>query len=287
VINIEGKHVLVTGATSGIGQAAAKTLADAGAEVTILARNPEKARRVADEIGRAAHINSPQVLQADFNNLDSVRAAAQHYLESGKPLDILLNNAGLINTHRLESDDGYEQTLAVNHLAPFLLTGLLLPRLLESEGARIVNLASDAYKFCDEGINFDDLHARKKYSTFRVYGQSKLANILFTRELASRLAEHAITVNCLHPGAVSTRLGYQNGLMGRVLPLLLLPFFKTPEQGADTAIYLCESPAVSAVSGAYFSSRKQYELRPWARDDDAGAKLWQISEKLVDFNYPV
>jgi len=287
VINIEGKHVLVTGATSGIGQAAARALADAGAEVTILARNLEKARRVADEIGRAAHINSPQVLQADFNNLDSVRAAAQHYLDSGKPLDILLNNAGLINTHRLQSDDGYEQTLAVNHLAPFLLTGLLLPRLLESDGARIVNLASDAYKFCDEGINFDDLHAQKKYSTFRVYGQSKLANILFTRELASRLAEHAITVNCLHPGAVSTRLGYQNGLMGRVLPLLLLPFFKTPEQGADTAIYLCESPAVSAVSGAYFSSRKQLELHPWARDDDAGTKLWQLSEKLVDFNYPV
>lgn len=284
--DIEGKHILVTGATSGIGLAAATDLAKAGAEITLLARKPEKARHAADVIGHAAHVNAPRIVQADFASLDSVRAGAGQLLDSGKPLDILLNNAGLINTSRSETEDGFEETFAVNHLAPFLLTGLLLPRLLERPGARIVNVASDAYKFC-QGMNFDDLQSEQGYRTFRVYGQSKLANILFTRELARRLDRRDLTVNCMHPGAVSTGLGKQNGLMGRALTTVLKPFFKSPEQGADTAVYLCESPAVDKINGEYFCSRKPMPLKAWARNDEDAARLWQLSESLVGFSYPV
>jgi retinol dehydrogenase-12 len=214
-----------------------------------------------------------------------VRHAGEEFIDSGKPLHILLNNAGVVNTRRCLSVDGYEETFAVNHLAPFLLTGILLPRLLEQPGARVVNVASEAYKFC-RGLDFDDLDSNRRYSTFRVYGKSKLANILFTRELSRRLDSRDIVVNCLHPGAVSTSLGAQNpGLMGKILPFLLRPFFKTPEQGAATSVYLCTASEAGETSGNYYVDSQQVAVRAWARDDEAAARLWDVSEQITDFGY--
>jgi NAD(P)-dependent dehydrogenase (short-subunit alcohol dehydrogenase family) len=215
-----------------------------------------------------------------------VREGARKCLDEAGPLHVLLNNAGVVNTVRRETVDGFEETLAVNHFAPFLLTGLLLPRLLETRGARVVNTASGAHAFVRD-MGFDDLHATRSYRTFRQYGRSKLANILFTLELARRLEGRDITVNCLHPGAVSTSLGIQNdGVVAKLLPRLLRPFFRTPEQGAQTSIYLCCSDEVRDVSGQYFINSRPARPRPWALDSEAALRLWNLSEDSVSFRYP-
>jgi len=284
-VTLQGKHVLITGASSGIGQAAAQALAADGATLTLLCRSRERgedtARRIAQESGGAP----ADVLLADFNSLESVRAAANSYLDSGKPLDVLLNNAGVINTRRRETEDGFEQTFAVNHLAPFLLTGLLLPRLLASGNGRIVNVASNAHEFC-RGMDFEDLQTQGRYKTFNVYGRSKLANILFTRELSRRLENSGLTTNCLHPGAVATGMGTNNGgWISTLLPALLRPFFRTPAKGAETAVFLCRDPAVIDCSGGYYYNCREIQPKPWAQSDADARRLWQVSEQLVDFNY--
>ena len=223
----------------------------------------------------------------DMANLTSVRQAADEFLALEKPLDVLLNNAGLVNTSRRQTVDGFEETLAVNHFAPFLLTGLLLPAIQQTPSARIVNVASHAHTFVRD-MGFEDMQAERGYKTFREYGRSKLANILFTRSLARRLEGQDITVNCLHPGAVSTSLGHNNpGLLSKALPLLLKPFFRSPEQGAETSIYLCCSDEVAGISGEYFSNCKQAKAKPWARDDAAAEQLWQYSQECTGFRYPV
>ena len=279
-----GKHVLITGASSGIGQAAAHALAADGATLTLLCRSRERGEQTARHIAQETGSAPADILPADFNSLASVRAAAQSYLDSGKPLHVLLNNAGVINTQRRETEDGFEQTFAVNHLAPFLLTGLLLPRLREQAGARVVSVASDAHKMC-RGMDFDDLQSEGKYSTFNVYGRSKLANILFTRELASRLPPAEVLVNCLHPGAVATGMGTNNdGLLGKLLPVLLRPFFRTPEKGADTAVFLCRDPSVN-TSGGYYYNRREIQPKPWAQNKEDAQRLWQHSETLTNFTY--
>ena len=284
-MSVAGKHILITGATAGIGTASAHSLAAAGAHLTLLARSKEKAEQVAKDVAANCGGERPEILIADFASLESVREAADWFIASGKPLDILLNNAGVVCTSRNETVDGYEETLAVNHLAPFLLTGILLPRLRESSAARIVNVSSGAHGFCKD-MGFDDLQAQQSYSTFKVYGRSKLANILFTRYLSARVKDAGITVNCLHPGAVRTDLGAQNGgVLSKVLPLLLRPFFKTPEQGAATSVYLCSSGDVAQLSGEYFVNCKQAKTRPWAQDDTAAERLWQVSEELTGFTY--
>ena len=281
------KHILITGASGGIGLASAHALAAAGARLTLLCRNGEKAAAVVDTIARNYPGEPPSILLADFTDLDSVRNAARDFLERGDGLDVLLNNAGIVCTRRRETVDGFEQTFAVNHLAPFLLTGMLLPRLLERPGSRIVNVASAAHAFC-RGMQFEDLQSREKYRTFSVYGRSKLANILFTRELSVRLSGRETTVNALHPGAVATALGAQNGgLLSTLAPFLLRPFFKTPEQGAATSLYLCQDDAVASVSGRYFVNCREVEPKPWARDDVAARELWDVSEQLCGFHYPV
>ena len=284
-MSLQGKRVLITGATSGIGQAAAYALAGQGAELTLLCRSPDRAESVADAI-EAEHGHRPELLVCDFESLASVRKAAEQYLDSGQPLHVLLNNAGVINTQRMETVEGYEQTFAVNHLAPFLLTGMLLPALQREAGARIVNVASDAHRFC-KAIRFNDPQTLGTYRTFEVYGHSKLANILFTRELARRLGYGDPLVNCLHPGAVATGMGTNNpGLLGKILPPLLKPFFRTPEKGAETAIYLCADPGLAGVSGRYFQDCRAVKPKPWAEDDDMAAALWRLSEELVGFSYP-
>ena len=284
-MNLEGKHVLITGPTAGIGRAAALALAAQGANLTLLCRSPEKGAALAAEIVSSGGTR-PAVVALDMASLASVRQAARECLELGRPPDVLLNNAGVINTKRRTTVDGFEETLAVNHFAPFLLTGLLLPAMLELPAARIVNVASGAHAFV-RGMGFEDLHAERGYRTFREYGRSKLANILFTRSLAQRLSGYPVTVNCLHPGAVATSLGTQNdGRVSRIVPLLLKPFFRSPQQGAETSIYLCGSEEVNGISGSYFVNCKPVQPRPWARDDKSAAQLWRVTEQSVGFQYP-
>lgn len=283
---MQGKQVAITGATAGIGRETALALATMGASLTLFCRNPDKAGALAEEIAQAAGA-PPRIIDMDMNSLDSVRNAASEFVAGGQSLDVLLNNAGLINTSRRESADGFEQTLAVNHFAPFLLTGLLLPALQSAPAARIVNVASHAHTFV-RGMDFDDMQAERGYKTFHEYGRSKLANMLFTRELSRRLQASPMTVNSLHPGTVSTSLGSQNGgLLSKLVPLLLKPFFLSPRQGASTSIYLCTSPEVAQVSGEYFVNSKIGKAKSWALDDAAAVKLWHYSEDCVGFNYPL
>ena len=283
---MKGRHVAITGPTAGIGRATSLELARRGASLTLFCRNRDKADDLCRDIV-AVGGEEPAVIEMDMASLDSVRRAAGVFNAESPRLDVLLNNAGVINTSRKETVDGYEETLAVNHFAPFLLTGLLLPALLRAKSARIVNVSSDAHTFV-RGMGFEDMQATGGFRTFREYGRSKLANILFTRKLARDLEGHNVTVNCLHPGAVSTSLGTQNGgLAAMLLPLLLKPFFQTPEQGARTSVYLCCNDEVAAVTGGYFVKSKPRKPRPWALDDEAADQLWAYTEQQLDFHYPL
>lgn len=280
------KHIAITGPTAGIGRHTSLDLARRGAKLTLFCRNPDKAALLRQEIVDQGS-TEPRIILMDMADLSSVRRAADEFLALNEPLDILLNNAGVVNTSRKETVDGFEETLAVNHFAPFLLTGLLLPALQQAESARIVNVASDAHAFVKH-MGFEDMQAEKGFRTFREYGRSKLANILFTRELAKRLQGQAITVNCLHPGAVATSLGKQNGgFMSTVLPRLLKPFFRTPEQGAQTSIYLCTSDKVADISGEYFAKSKLAKAKAWGRDDSAAERLWAYTQETIGFQFPV
>jgi len=281
---MQGRHVAITGPTAGIGRSTALELARRGASLTLLCRNPDKALGLQQDI-IAAGGEPPAVIVLDMASLESVRRAASELVASGRPLDVLVNNAGVINTQRRESADGFEETLAVNHFAPFLLTGLLLPALLRNPGARIVNVASNAHAFVRD-MGWEDMQAARSYRTFREYGRSKLANILFTRSLARRLEGRDVTVNCLHPGAVATSLGNNNGWLGKALPALLKPFFRSPEQGAETSIHLACSDEVAGVSGAYFVDCRARRPKPWAEDDAAAERLWDYTEEMVGFRYP-
>ena len=283
---MKGKHVVITGPTAGIGRASALVLAKQGAQLTLLCRNLEKGQQVVDEIVALGGL-TPTLIAMDMARLDSVRSAAESVLALDCPIDVLLNNAGLMNSHRRETPDGFEETLAVNHFAPFLLTGLLLPAIKSAApGARIVNVASGAHKFV-KGMQFDDLQSENEFSMFNVYGRSKLANMLFTRSLAKSLEADGITVNCLHPGAVSTSIGKQHGeWLATILHTILKPFFRDPLKGAETSLYLCTSADVADVTGAYFDNCKKVAPKPWAEDDAAAERLWIVSEMSVGFKYP-
>ncbi|MBK6510117.1 MAG: SDR family oxidoreductase [Haliea sp.] len=283
---MKGKHIAITGPTAGIGRTASLELARRGAQLTLLCRNPQKAAELQQEIIAAGGL-APAIVIMDMANLASVRAAGEALVAAGKPLDVLLNNAGVINVSRQETVDGFEETLAINHFAPFLLTGLLLPLLQQTPHARIVNVASDAHAFV-KGMGFDDMQATRSYKTFREYGRSKLANILFTRRLAGLLQGQDITVNCLHPGAVATSLGTQNeSIIARIVPYLLKPFFRSPLQGAQTSIYLCSSDEVATITGEYFVDSKVRKTKPWARDDAAAERLWRYTEECLGYTFPV
>jgi retinol dehydrogenase-12 len=281
---VRGKHIAITGPTAGIGRETALELARRGAALTLCCRSADKGQALQEEIA-AAGGESPAVVIMDMASLDSVRQGAEALLATGRPLDVLVNNAGVINTRRRETVDGFEQTLAVNHFAPYLFTGLLLPALQQATSARIVNVASDAHSFVRD-MGFDDMQAENSYKTFREYGRSKLANILFTHTLAPRLQQQGITVNCLHPGPVATSLGNNNGALGKLVPLLLKPFFRSPEKGAQSSIYLSSSDEVNGVTGKYFVDRRVKRPKPWAEDDVAAERLWRYTEQCVGFSYP-
>ena len=280
-MELKGKVALVTGATSGIGSATAEAMAAKGAELFIVCRNAEKGRALLDSIRSKTGNTDLSMIVADLSVQADVRRAAAEFLETGKPLHLLINNAGVIYTERKVTVDGLEETFAVNHLGYFLLTELLRERLVASAPARIVSVASGAHAFCKQ-IYFDDLNfERRPYKTFEVYGHSKLANILWTRELARQLHGTGVTANCVHPGAVRSGLGKQNGWLGKLTTALLGPFFQSPEQGASTSIYVATSPDVEGVSGKYFAKCRELEPKPWAKDDAAAKQLWDVSRQLV------
>jgi NAD(P)-dependent dehydrogenase (short-subunit alcohol dehydrogenase family) len=278
---LDGKTCLVTGATNGIGKVAALELARLGADVVVVARSRDRGEAAAREIRERSGRPRVDLLLCDFASQEEIRKLARDYLASGRPLHVLLNNAGLVNTTRRETVDGLEETFAVNHLGYFLLTNLLLERLRQSAPARIVNVASDAHRFARRGLDFDDLQNRRGYSAMRVYAESKLANILFTRELARRLEGSGVTVNALHPGAVGTGLALNNGWLARLLVTLYRPLALTPEQGAETSIYLCASPEVEGKSGLYFYRSREHRPNRFGADDEAARRLWSASERLV------
>ena len=277
--DVHGKVALVTGATSGIGEVTARELARAGATVVLLARNADKARAVAEDIKRDTGNQNVQVLIADLGVQAQVREAARQFRGSHDRLDILVNNAGAVHTRRTETPDGIETTWAVNHLAYFLLTNELLDLPKKTPGARVVNVSSDAHR--GARINWDDVEGRRSYSAFKAYGQSKLANILFTRELARRLRGSGVTVNALHPGFVASGFGKNDGGPLKFVLGLASPFSRSPERGAETSLYLATSPEVEGVSGRYFTDGREVEPTPQALDDGAADKLWRLSEQMV------
>ncbi len=279
-----GKTVLVTGASSGIGKAVALELAGIGAKVVVGGRNPSRCHAIRRAIA-AVTGQEPDGLYCNFLSLDSVREAAKQYIASGRPLDVLINNAGALFTRRTETCDGYEASFGVNHLAPFLLTGMLLPRLKESAPSRIVVVASDAHRFFGP-LDFDDLHLQKSYGAFKAYGRSKGANILFTRGLAQHLEHSGITVNAMHPGAVKTNLGtIHSAILKKLVYHLVRPFLLTPQKGAETVLWLASSPKVQNKSGGYYMHDRPHRPRPWTLDEERLKTLWHTSEKLTDFHY--
>jgi NAD(P)-dependent dehydrogenase (short-subunit alcohol dehydrogenase family) len=275
---MQGQVCVVTGATSGIGKAAAAALAQQGAEIIVVGRDPARAEATAAAI-LAGGAPPPKVEIADLARLDQVRALAGRLNQTLDRIDVLINNAGLVLNERRVTPDGYEYVFAVNHLAPFLLTNLLRPKLTASAPARVITVSSDAHTAAR--LDLDDPNLEHGWSSWRSYSNSKLANILFTRELARRLDGTGVTANCLHPGVVRTGFGRDARPLMRVGITIARPFMLSPERGADTIVYLASSPDVAAKTGGYYVKREPREPSAAARDDGLARGLWETSERLT------
>ena len=274
-----GRTVLVTGATGGIGRATAMGLATMGANLAITGRDRERTEGAAREI-RAASSGQVDLFVADLSSQSEVRQLADKVLQTYPRIDVLVNNVGGYWNTRHVTPDGFEHTFALNHLAPFLLTNLLLDRLKQSAPARVVTVASNAHATGE--IDFDDLQGEWSYSGSRAYNQAKLANILFTYELAKKLRSSAVTANALHPGVVNTSFGAEDprGIQRLIIPFAR-PFMKTPAQGAATSIHLASAPDLEQVTGRYFANSKPKRSSKRSYDEAAAARLWQVSTDLV------
>ena len=273
---MHGKTVVITGATSGIGQVTAEALARLGARVVFVARDAAKGRATLNRLIRANPDAAHDWVQADLSIIARMKSAAEAVANKLTRIDVLINNAGAIFERRVVTADGLEMTFAVDHMAYFVVTELLRPRL--APDARIVSTASNAHVY--GGLDFDDLQMTRHYSGVRAYARAKLCNILWTRELARRLDDTDVTANCVHPGAVRTSFGGNNtGLVGTLLALAK-PFMLSEEQGADTLIYLASSPDVVGQTGGYWSRRRPLQPAAAARDPTAGLRLWDVSARL-------
>lgn len=278
----EQRVAVVTGANTGIGLETARELCRAGYRVIIMARDEAKARLAITELERSTGRTDTSFIRLDLASLASVREAARAVLADAPRIDRLINNAGLILESRQVTVDGFEATFAINHLGPFLLTRLLLDRLAESGGARIVNVSSEAHRM--GGVDFGDLMSERWYWSWRVYGTTKLMNILFTQALARRIESRGITSNALHPGAVGTRFA-SDGDMGGVMDVLMeigrRTVLLTPAQGARTSVHLALSPSVAGTTGKYFARSKERRPSGAARDEASAERLWRVSSELV------
>jgi retinol dehydrogenase-12 len=279
--NIEGKQVLLTGASRGIGHATALALAKAGANLSLLVRDRAAGEKVIEQIRAASPNVRVDLFVADLSSQKDIRRAAAEYRQKHDRLDVLLNNAGAIYTDRETTVDGYERTFATNHLGYFLLTELLVDLVKKSAPARIVNVASEAHR--GQRLDFEDLMFDKRpYRAFGAYGSSKLANILFTRELSKRLDGSGVTANSLHPGVIASGFGKNNkGVFGWVMRNVAGPFLGSAESGARTSVYLAASPEVDGKTGLYFKNSREATPTAAARDAEAAARLWKVSEELV------
>ena len=288
--DLEGKTILLTGATEGIGKSAALDFARRGANLVIVGRNKEKTERVLAELRQASNNDHVEMLLADLSRLSEMRRLARDFLAKHDRLDVLANNAGAYFTSRRLSDDGYELTFALNHLAYFVVTEELLPVLKKTsglgggpggQGARIVSTSSGAH--AQGKLDLDDVVRRdKSYSGFEVYGSTKLANILFTRELGRRLEGTGVTANCFHPGFVATGFGHNNGgVMGTVIKIGQAIFARTPEKGAETLVWLATSPEAAKLNGEYFMDMKVARRTKRAQSDDLARRLWDLTEGLL------
>jgi NAD(P)-dependent dehydrogenase (short-subunit alcohol dehydrogenase family) len=276
---MEGKRCIITGATSGIGLETARQLAAMGAQLVLVGRDPARAAAAVEQIKRVAPNVAVDIHQADLARMDQVRELGEK-LAALPRIDVLINNAGAMFWRRQFTAYGLERTFALNHMAYFLLTALLRERIVASAPARIVNVASDAHR--GVRLDFDDLNAERRYGAYTAYQRSKLANILFTRELARRLDGTGVTANCLHPGFVASRFGDNNrGVFGVGIGIAKRLLAISPEQGAATAVYLASSPEVAGKTGGYYEKSALARPSAAAQDDAAASRLWQESARIA------
>jgi NAD(P)-dependent dehydrogenase (short-subunit alcohol dehydrogenase family) len=275
------KIILVTGSTDGIGKETATALASLGAEIIVHGRNPEKTQKTVREIKDLSNNEQISYLIADFTDLNQIREMATELQEKYSRLDVLINNAGVYNSRRIDTDTGVERTFLINHLAPFTLTNLLLPILKASAPSRIVNVSSQVHSM--GRLDFEDLGFKKGYFGMMAYSRSKLANMLFTYELDRRLKGSGVTVNGLHPGHVATNIwGDAAPLIGSAVKRLMKWISLSPEEGADNSIYLASSADLDNISGQYFMKREPVRSSTRSYDRETAARLWQVSEELTE-----
>ncbi|MFD5018913.1 SDR family oxidoreductase [Paenibacillus sp. NPDC058367] len=277
---MRGKIALVSGANSGMGLATTVELARKGAKVIMVCRNRQRGEEALAAAKQKSHSEDIELMLCDLASLESIRSFAEEFTRKYPILDILINNAGVVTIKRQLTKDGFEMDLGVNHLGHFLLTNLLLEPLKAAEQGRIVVVASGAYKI--GALHYEDPTLARRFNPAKAYARSKLANILFTKELAARLQGTRVTVNCVHPGAVGTNIGVNRETgFGKSILKLLSYFFLTPEQGADTAIYLATESDLQEVTGQYYYRRKNQELTPRAQNKQEAQRLWQWSQEQV------
>ena len=275
---LRNKTAIVTGANSGMGMATVRALSDMGAKVIMLCRSEKRGTEALEKLSSEKYRDLELIL-CDLGNYDSIRAFANIVRRGYGHIDILVNNAGFISLDRQETEEGIERQFGINHVGHFLLTMSLLD--LMGEGGRIVNVASGAHK--TGKIHFDDINLTKGFNAIKAYSQSKLANVLFTRELARRVKDRGITVNCCHPGAVATNIGIDRDTgFGKTVTGLLKPFFQTPEQGARTAIFLASDDSVSDITGEYFYKCRIAKSSRRSKDMELAKKLFEFSEELIN-----
>ena len=274
--NLNGKVCLVTGANSGIGRSAAHALAQMNATVVMVCRDRRRSEPVLDEIKAATGNQNVELMICDLSSQTDLRRFAGEFIKTHNRLDVLLNNAGIVVRKRSLTEDGIESTFAVNHLGYFLLTNLLLDLLKKSAPARIVNVSSATHAYGK--VDFDDLQSEKKYGGFAAYANSKLANVLFTYELARRLEGTGVTANCLHPGPVATGL-FRN--LPKPIEALIKLVTISPDKGAETSVYVASSPEVEGVTGKYFAKKRERKTSKESYNEEAAHRLWEVSEKMT------
>ena len=285
--DLKDKTVVITGATNGIGKAAALELAKQGPKLLLTFRNQELADNLLAEIKIAAPDVSVELIYCDFSMQSSIRECSKEIVASQDKIDVLINNAGVVNTSYHETSEGIENTFAVNHLGYFLFTNLLLNKMKGPEESRIINVSSAAHSFVKD-MNWENINFKDDFGQgMQVYGQSKLANLLFTRHLAIKLSTDNISVNAIHPGGVNTALGSQNkALFGKILKVMLKPFFRSPLKGASSIVYLATKND-DGVTGEYFVDCKQAKSSSYSKNLEEAQKLWDLSERLVNEEFSI
>ncbi len=281
---IQETTFLISGATDGIGKVTALEIAKLGAKVTLIGRNPDKTKQVTEEIRMLSNNEAVDYFIADLSIQENIYNLAEVYKSRHSVCDVLINNAGALFTSRKESHDGIEMTFALNHLNYFLLTHLMLPLMPQDTHSRIINVSSMAHM--SGRINFDDIQQRRFYNGWAAYAQSKLANVLFTYELTRKLEQTSISTNALHPGIVATKFAANNGFMGSILRNAMNLFSISPEEGAETSIYLATSEEVVGITGKYFDNMKALRSSSESYDKAIAKRLWELSLEMTGLKEP-